>query len=455
MWWTYHNSKTMSPLRYPHQGPKIPTLMGIILLIAVVGVVIALFEKFSRGSSRATGSVVPQDVAITNVGDKNFTVVWTTSVPATGAVSVLSPKQRLSTVFEDRDTGGTMKQYSAHSVTVRSLNPGTTYTFQIVSNGKQYANQDKPYMASTASTLSGEGSGLEPAYGSVHDGAGSPVSGALIILMPEQGQALSTLTSPSGTWLLSLGFARNSSFTRYLSNEGRLTETIRVLYNNQESTAFTDTLNDAPVPAMILGKTYDFRKQQAAQKNIATAQTGKESPSVLGNTTTAKPSLTHIVSIASPALNAALATSLPLIQGTGIPGKTVSIVVGITNPTGGTAIVGNDGIWHYTPTKALGAGKQSVTATSVDSRGKPVAITNTFTILKSGTQVLGDATPSASLTPTFTPTPTATSEASPSATPTPKLEGEPVPQSGTSLPTILLLLIGLTMMTGGVVLFSR
>lgn len=439
----------MTPLQSPHQGLRIPTLMGIILVVAVVGVVIALFEKISRGSSRATGSVVPQDVAVTNIGDKSFTVVWTTPNPATGAVSILSPKQNLSTAFDDRDTGRAMKQYSTHSVTVRYLTPGTTYTFQIVSNGKNYSNQDKPYLASTASTLSGDGSGLEPAYGSINDSTGSPVSGAIVIVTPEQGQTLSAVTSPSGTWLLSLGFARTASLTRYLSNEERLTETIRVLYNNQESTAITDTLNDAPVPTMILGKTYDFRKQQATKKNTTIAQVGKESPSVLGDATTTKPSSAKIVSITSPAQNAALTTSLPMIQGTGIPGKTVSIVVGITSPTSGTTTVGNDGIWRYTPTKSLSAGKQSVTATTIDDGGKPVAFTHSFTILKSGTQVLGDATPSATLSPTITPE--ATPSASPSATPTPtpQLQGEPVPQSGTTLPTILILLFGAGLLTSG------
>lgn len=446
----------MTPLQAPQQTLRIPTIMGLILVIAFVGVVIALFERFSRAPSGATGSTDPQDVAVTNIGDKGFTVVWTTPNPATGAVTILSPKHTPATAFDDRDMTGALKAYLTHSVTMRALTPGTSYTFRILSNGKNYSDQDKPYMTTTAPTLTGEGSGLEPAYGSINDSAGAPVAGAIVLVTLEQGQLLSTLSSPSGTWLLSLGFARNTALSRYLRSEERLTETIRVLYNNQQSNAITDTLNDAPVPTMLLGKTYDFRKQQAdAQKNTPLAQAKKELPSVLGDTTTTKPSLSKVMSITSPAQNAALTSSLPLISGTGIPGKKVSVVVGITSPTSGTTTVGGDGIWRYTPPQSLGAGKQSVTATSVDSRGKPVAITNTFTILKSGTQVLGDSTPSASLTPTFTPTPVASAEASPSATPTPQLEGQPVPTSGTTLPTILILLIGLTMMTGGAVLFSR
>lgn len=418
---------------------RIPAFIGILLVIAFVGAVIYLFESYSRRPGQANGSASPVNVAVTNVSDTGFTVVWTTPDPATGAVKLISPKHTPSMFFDDRDTTGKLKSYSTHMVTIRSLTPATLYTFQILSNGKSFTTGlTKPLNVTTASTISGGGTKLEPAYGMVNDVVGSPVSGAIVFVTLEQGQLLSTMTSPSGSWLLSLGFARTASLDKYLDGRERIIETIRVIWGDQEATAITDTLNDGPVPTMVLGKTYDFRKQQAAVQ---------EAPAVLGEKTTTSPSTAKVVALSSPAQNAMLTTSLPLIQGTGIPGKTVSIVVGITNPSGGSATVGSDGIWRYTPTKPLGAGKQSVTATTTDEKGKSVALTNTFTILKSGTQVLGDATPSA----TLSPTPIATSSASPSATPTPtpQLQGEPVPTSGTTLPTILILLFGAGLLTSG------
>jgi uncharacterized surface anchored protein len=95
--------------------------------------------------------------------------------------------------------------------------------------------------------------------------------------------------------------------------------------------------------------------------------------------------------------------------------------------------------------------------TTKNLQNKPVAVTHMFEILKSGTQVLGDATPSATLTPTTTvtlaPTPTDTPEATLSATPeeTPAstLAAQPVPTSGNELPTIMLLLLGVGLMIGG------
>lgn len=421
---------------------RIPTFVGIVLVIAFAGAVIALFEWYSRKPSTASGSVVPVNVAVTNVSDTGFSVVWTTPNPATGAITIVSPKRTPSTFFDDRDTTGKLKRYTTHMVTIRSLAPATTYSFQILSNGKSHTESGKPYNVTTASTISGGGSELEPAYGTINDVGGSPVAGAIVLVTIEQSQLLSTITSPSGSWLLSLGFTRTASLAKYLDGTQRLTETIRVIWGDQEASAITDTLNDGPVPTMVLGKTYDFRKQQAQSSTII-AQKAPEHPAVLGTKTTG-------ATLTAPADGAALTTTLPLIQGTGLPGKTVSVVVGITNPVSGTTTVGGDGIWRYTPPKHLGEGKQSVTATTIDERGKPVAFTHTFTVLKSGTQVLGEATPSA----TLTPTPIATQSATPSATPTPtpQLLGEPVPQSGTTLPTILILLFGAGLLTSGFVI---
>ena len=67
-----------------------------------------------------------------------------------------------------------------------------------------------------------------------------------------------------------------------------------------------------------------------------------------------------------------------------------------------------------------------------------------FEILKSGTQVLGDATPSGELEPT------------PTEEITPELTGEPIPTSGSALPTYILLMAAAVILGGGVLtLFAK
>lgn len=440
-----------------HVPTKIPTIVGLILVVLIVGAVAVVSESYLRTATTASGSIEPANIQITNVSDTTFTVSWTTQLPATGALSIAS-SHGTQVLFDDQDTK-VQGKYLTHSVTFRAAIPDTEYSITILSNGKKKLNGNVPYRARTGPLLTTVTGNLEPAYGTIVTENNQPVSGALVYVTLEGGQTLSTVSKRSGTWLIPLNLARTADLTSYLPVTDRMTETIIVRAGGPETSAMSDTLNDSPVPNMVPGKTYDFRKltAYAPGQNLAlvpTPQSQKPASAVLGTSST-KPANT--VTLVIPAEGAALPTTIPLIQGTGIPGKTVSLVIGITNPIGDTTIVGTDGSWSYTPKKPLSPGRQSVTMTTKNLQNKPVAITHMFTILKSGTQVLGEATPSATLTPTLTLTPTATPSATVSATPTPEstLAAQPVPESGNQLPTIILLVLGVGLMIGGGIVFIK
>lgn len=420
-------------MRFP---TKIPTLIALMLLIVLIGGISIASERFFRSSTVASASVQPQNIAISNVTDSSLSVIWSTQSPATGVVELRGPDGKKQVFFDERDTNGkSVKKYITHSVTGRNLTPDTSYQITILSNGKTF--QDNTTGTNrTAQTLPIPTGGLEPAYGTVFTRDNQPAEGALVQLFIEGSQTLSTLVTPSGSWMIPLNLLRTSDTTRYLTTTKRMTETLTVSFDGQKTSAITDTLNDSPVPMMILGKRYDFRKQQA--KTGEESSIAQEFPAVLGDQTAAKPT-SYSVTLVAPAQDSTVPSDLPLIQGTGIPGSTVTITIGINDPTSGTATVGSDGMWRFTPEMALAPGKQSVTITSQDTTGKPIALTHTFEILKSGTQVLGVATPSATLTPTFKPTPTSTAS------------GKPLPVSGTMLPTIISIFFGALLLTGGAI----
>jgi hypothetical protein len=420
------------------------------MVILIVGVIAIGSDSYSRTTTTASGSILPANVQITNISDTTFTVSWTTELPATGALS-FDTSHGIQVIFDEQDTKDQGK-YLTHTVTYRTAAPDTDYHITILSNGKKSLSGNVPYTVHTAPTLTTPSGNLEPAYGTIVTDTNQPVKGALVYVTLEDGQTLSAVSRPSGTWLIPLNLVRTKDLTRYLPITDRMAETIIVRSGGLVTNATTDSLNDSPVPAMIPGKTYDFRRltAQAPGQNLVlvpTPQTQKSAGSAVLGTSTAKSANT--VSLVIPAEGAALSTTLPLIQGTGIPGKTVSLVIGITNPIGDKTIVGANGVWSYTPKKPLLAGKQSVTMTTNNLQNKPVALTHMFEILKSGTQVLGDATPSATLTPTPTETPEATASATPEETPESTLAAQPVPTSGNELPTIILLILGAGLMIGG------
>ncbi len=431
---------------------KIPTLLGLLLVGASVFIFRVAFDNVAPLLSRADATNAPQGVTITNISDSSFTVSWFTKTPTSGAVVVDGgiPK---TTIFDERDASSPNPatlgvKYSTHSVTVRNLKPETDYNARILVNNTPFLDDGKPYVIRTPQSLTGLGVTLEPAYGQVTLPDGNPAEGAIVYLTVEGGQTLSTFVKASGSWVIPLNLIRATSFDRYLEPQERINESIVIRAGEGESTVLTDTLNDNPVPSVTIGKNYDFRKIQAeakdAKKLANLPSPTQAQPAILGANTTS-----NIVAITKPTQNAAIASNLPLIQGTGIPGKQINILLGIDKPIIGSATVGSDGIWYFTPTKPLAEGKQSITITTQDLQGKTTALTNAFTVLKSGTQVLGDATPSATLTPTIGIPPIA------SDTPESTLSGQPLPISGNTLPLVILLILGIGLLTGGASIIIR
>ncbi|EKD67504.1 MAG: hypothetical protein ACD_48C00373G0007 [uncultured bacterium] len=422
---------------------RIPTLLAILLLLVIIGFIGFLFEGMTRQEAKATLSIEPKSVMITNLTDTSFTFTWQTDELATGTLLVTSSNGKKYSSFDQRDITGKMGKYLTHSVTVRTLAPSTTHDVTILSNGKKYPIDKKSFSVTTLPTLTSDTPLLDPAFGSIKTATNAPAEGALVYISLEGSQTLSTLVGTSGSWIIPLSLLRTQDGAAYITLQERINETLVVQLGTSESRVTTDTLNDAPVPDIVLGETYDFRGKDAKKTTPATLAQ-KPGQSVLGVSTD---KAINGVALTAPVQGATLSSTKPLITGIGISGKTVTITIGITEPTIGSTVVGKDGVWKYTPKQTLAPGKQSITITTVDAKNKAVAITHTFTILKSGSQVLGDATPSGNIVETPTPIPTI--EATESATPTETLTGEEIPTSGSVLPTLLLIVLGCSLFIGG------
>ncbi|MCL4360265.1 Ig-like domain-containing protein [Patescibacteria group bacterium] len=438
-------------------APRIPTIVGLLLVCLIAGIFIFAFNQVTELNSRAAASETPSAIQVANIGDTSFSMTWTTPDAATGQVELSQPGTGNATFFDDRDlaaaTGKSvsrtaMARYVTHIVTIRSLNPNTTYSLRIISNGRTYDDSGAPYSVRTGPILSEADNGLKPAYGQVNTQDNTPATDALVFVTLDDGSLLGTAVTSNGTWLIPLNVSRTKSLDHYVAAGERLPIAIRVVSGTLETTAMTDSLNASPVPLMVLGKTYDFRKIQAKNSGspLANAPAGGTTPAVLGAETQTPTGQNFHVSLTSPAEGAALTGTTPLVEGTGFPGNTVSLVLGITSPVSGSTKVGTDGVWRFTPSTALAEGRQSVTMTTADAAGKPVAITHMFTILKSGSQVLGDATPSATLEPAITATPT--------AEPT-TIAAQPIPTTGTELPTIIMIVMGIGFLASGAVVFLK
>jgi len=419
---------------------KIPTLAALFILFFIIGALSFFVQKFTAKKLTSFPNIEPSNLMVTTVSDTGAKIIWQTKEPTTGFVTLNAKNGVKISSYDERDVTGKRGKYTTHSVPVKNLQPNTTYDIEVISGGKQFPIKNTTdYTLRTGPAIASATSGLEPSYGMVKTNEGKPASGGLLVVALENSQPVSTLITDSGSWIIPLNAIRTKDLSAYLPSNTKVNETITVYYGNEKTEGITDTENDAPVPDMTVGTSTDFRNLEAKGKSSSSLTFTNQKKSVLGEQTTV-----HIggVAITQPVQNSSIVSHRPVIQGRGIPGKTVTLTIGISKPETGKTTVGANGLWSFTPTKSLAVGKQSATMTTLDEKGKPVALTTVFTILKAGSQVLGEATPSATLEITATATPTEI----PST-----ISAEPMPEPGGSLPTILLIIMGVGMVAGGVI----
>lgn len=433
---------------------KIPTIIGLLLLIIGVGGGIYLVEQRTSGSTKASTEAKPMSVQVTNITDSSFSVVWLTKEPATGWV-IYGNSQKVidQVVFDDRDSDNKPKTYLTHQTTIRNLQPKTNYYFTITSGDKKFQNESRPYSLLTAEKTESP-SLLEPSYGQVLTSQNEPAEGALVILNMPKAMPLSALVKPSGNWLIPLNIARDLELKPFIySVDGQTAIPISLMiYSSTEDKAevTTDSKNDSPVPPITLGKTYNFEGLQGKKKeNTQIAQvesTKTPEKQVLGQAISQK------FEVLSPEEGTTFVSQKPLFRGTGISAKDVFIEITTANNLKGQTKVSANNLWSWTPPSNLPPKNHTVKISSTDESGKNLIIQRNFIVFKSGTQVLGEATPSGTITatPTKTPTPTlAIGQASPSATIRPIATVIPtitkIPVSGNVSATIYLLAGGLSL----------
>jgi hypothetical protein len=101
-----------------------------------------------------------------------------------------------------------------------------------------------------------------------------------------------------------------------------------------------------------------------------------------------------------PLPNAQIPSGRPLIKGTGVPETRVRIVLDSDPPYRISSLVNAEGEWMAEIPRPLPAGTYTLTLTGVTRAQTQATLYRSFTIAKSGENVLGEATESGELSPT-------------------------------------------------------
>jgi len=201
-------------MRQSFWNKKIPTLLGLLIIMVGVGITTYLVQTGVIVVGKASPSYNPEDIRITNVSDTSFTVSYMTKDTVLGSVSYGTEKTLGSVALDDRDQPtGNITPYTIHSITVRNVKPTTKYFFAITSGQTTFLNQSTPFEVTTATAPVRPLSQL-PLTGKVVTADGTALPEAIMYIKIPAAQTLSVLVKPDGNYTLPLNAIRYEN-TRY------------------------------------------------------------------------------------------------------------------------------------------------------------------------------------------------------------------------------------------------
>ncbi len=435
---------------------KIPTILGIALLVFGLAAGILLVQNRQIFRLGASPQSSPKDVRITNITDASFTVSWVTDKSTGGFVSWGETENSLSKT--ELDEIGEMND--THSVTVQGLTENKAYYFEISSDGTNYDNNGIPWQVTTGAKLASP-TGTDSIAGSVLTATGSPAGNSIVYITLAGASPLSTITSQNGSWVIPISSARDQGLNSFV-NINETTTLIEISVQAGARGVATAQIYPAsakPTPPITLGKSHDFKSLPPSETSgIPTASINLPSEATPSSSFdipeggTATPSA-EIVTLESIEEGEVVTSTDPEFFGEGPPGTTITITIE-SDPVTDTVTIPYSGDWDWSPPKDLEEGTHKITITWRDVSGILRTLTRTF-IVQASEGPAFESTPSGS-----TPTPSPTASATPTLSPSPTASATPVsttagiPDSGNLKPTILYSIIGLGLITFSLVLGS-
>lgn len=378
---------------------KIPTLLGIILVLLVIFLTTFIIRSQNIFKSSASNSQEPQNIKVTNASDQSFTITYQTDAPSTGSVSYGNDKTLGRSGLEDADKKtGSFTPKKIHSISVDKLTPDTKYYLTIISGSNTYLNNGAPFEILTGPGISSPSANQNNVKGKIVLPDGSAPTEALVYLSAENSQLLSGTTAKDGKFSFSLKGLRTNGLSSYFNVNDNTVFKIVATNGSLTSNASASLGQTDSIPTITLSNNYDFT-QESSPRASKSAQLSSF-PSIISSVKNLKPE------ILNPKENQSLTDQKPQFRGTSLPNEKVEITIHSDEQIITQVTADNNGNWTYKPPNNLSPGVHTITIKTRDSSGILTAIIQSFTVYAAGSQVSGSATPSATPIPTLTLTPT-------------------------------------------------
>ncbi len=230
---------------------KIPTLLGLAIIIFGISSGVFLVLQRQTTVSKAASEESPSAILITNLQDTTATISWKTKSKSVGLITygVSTPKE--STALDDRDTKKATDRFQ-HYVTLKNLSPETTYQFKIVSSP-----QINPLNFTTAPKSEIQ-NGFKPLIGTISLGEKAIEDGVVYLTAPDMYDQ-SALISTFGNFVIPLNATRTKDLKTIFQPSLNTIGTVKVVTEDGQLGSATINIenSDTLIPLKI-GSNLDF-----------------------------------------------------------------------------------------------------------------------------------------------------------------------------------------------------
>ena len=398
---------------------RIPTILGIVLIMMGVPLTIFFLKNQTIFKSRASDSQNPKNVKITNISAQSFTITYQTDLPSTGSVNYDSNKQLGKSALEDIDKKkNSFSPKTIHSISVGELIPSTKYYLAIISGSNTFLNNGAPFEITTGPSISSSSAQENILKGKILLPNGNAPSQALVYVNAQGSQTLSSAVADNGEFSFSLKELRTDDLSSYFNVQDSAVFKIFATDGSLESTALASLDQTEIIPTITLSNDYDFTQEISPLASKSAQPLGF--PSIALSSKISKPK------ILSPKDKQSFSSQKPQFNGISLPNEKVDIVIHSAEEITTQVTADKNGNWTYQPSSNLAPGDHTITIKTRDSSGILTTITQAFTVYAAEIPT-PTATPSATPTPTILPTSTPIPTSIPIPTPSPTITPSPLP----------------------------
>lgn len=389
---------------------RIPTLLGIFLIITTLFSTSYLANKGVILIGRANPTQTPGDIRITNISDTEFSVSYKTQVPVAGSINLGKDKNLGQIILDDRDKKtGSPSTHSLHYFTIKNLTSSSTYFFSIISGENSFLQDNAPFQVVTEPPLNS--TSQKSMSGKIIDEDGSIPSEAIIYIKTQSDpDTLSSFIDTNGTYSINIALLRSKN-SHYATISDNTVLQMLIMGSTKQSNISIKASNIHPVPIITLSKNYDFETSVSLPSATPSAFLSNFSfPSFSVGTKNVTPQ------ILSPKKEESFTDPKPQFSGTASPGAIIKIVIHSDDTIQTQIKTDFNGKWSYRPTQVLSPGKHTISVTTQDQFGITKILQQSFVVFAEGSQFVEPSVSPTGPTPTLFLHPTNV----PTLTPTPK-----------------------------------